>query len=149
MLCETLVRTATFLPQVVVSSSPRTDHLRSTTPPCCYLLKLEAVSGQYFHRQTTLGPLLLPVTTCFSGAAIEKQYWVNGREELRRFLGTLRFDINTLAATSPPSTAKKLLATKKDMFDNIDKMDFAMRSKNQAAAAKAYDTVVKQMATFL
>jgi len=83
------------------------------------------------------------------GAAIEKQYWVNGREELRRFLGTLRFDINTLAATSPPSTAKKLLATKKDMFDNIDKMDFAMRSKNQAAAAKAYDTVVKQMATFL
>jgi len=83
------------------------------------------------------------------GTAIDKQYWVNGREELRRFLGTLRFDINTLAATSPPATSKKLLAAKKEMFESIDKMDFAMRTKNQAAAVKAYDSVVKQMATFL
>jgi photosystem II oxygen-evolving enhancer protein 3 len=43
------------------------------------------------------------------GAAIEKKYWTEAREELRRQVGTLSFDINTLAASSwPRLTARRL-----------------------------------------
>jgi photosystem II oxygen-evolving enhancer protein 3 len=60
-----------------------------------------------------------------------------GREELRRQLGTLRFDINVVADTLPKAAKKDVLAAKNEFLAAVDKLDFAMRKKNQADADKA------------
>lgn len=54
-----------------------------------------------------------------------------GRNELRRQVGTLRFDINALADTLPKAAKKDVLAAKAEFLAAVDKLDFAMRKKNQ------------------
>lgn len=83
---------------------------------------------------------------------IAKNYWPAGREELRRQVGTLRFDINAIADTLPKDARKGALAAKKDLLDEIESLDFALRKKNTAAAAKeladtkaALDTVLAKL----
>jgi len=77
------------------------------------------------------------------GDFINKAYWTKGREELRGQVGTLRFDINTLAATTSAEADKKaILAAKADLLSTIDKLDFAMRKKDQTSAAKIHSQVV-------
>lgn len=77
-----------------------------------------------------------------TGDAINKKYWTEGREELRRQVGYMRFDLNTLAASKGGASAKgSALAAKKDLFETIDKLDFAMRMKDQATAAKVFADV--------
>lgn len=76
------------------------------------------------------------------GDAINKKYWTEGREELRRQVGYMRFDLNTLAAAKAGAAGKgAALAAKKDLFDTIDKLDFAMRMKDQAGAVKYFNDV--------
>ncbi len=41
------------------------------------------------------------------------------REQLRRQVGTLRFDLNTLAETKPKADKKKALELKKDFIANV------------------------------
>lgn len=62
-----------------------------------------------------------------------------GRNELRRQIGTLRFDINAVADTLPKAAKKDVLAAKADFLAAVDKLDFAMRKKNGDAASKALD----------
>lgn len=82
------------------------------------------------------------------GDAISKKYWTEGREELRRQVGDMRFDINTLAAAkSGAATKAKILAAKKDLFETVDKLDFAMRMKDQATASKVFVDVQSKLAT--
>jgi photosystem II oxygen-evolving enhancer protein 3 len=77
------------------------------------------------------------------GDLIKKAYWTAGREELRGQVGTLRFDINTIASGKASAADKKaILAAKDDLFATIDKLDFAMRKKDQASASKFYEQVV-------
>eukprot|EP00210_Caulerpa_lentillifera_P000533 g515.t1 len=69
---------------------------------------------------------------------IEKSYWTQGREELRLELGTLRFDLNTIASSLGDKTAKKSARAANDnFFVTVEVLDGAMRSKDQAAAEKA------------
>ncbi|KAL4439817.1 hypothetical protein ABPG75_002818 [Micractinium tetrahymenae] len=84
---------------------------------------------------------------------ISKAYWTEGRNELRRQVGTLRFDINALADTLPKAAKKDALAAKAEFLAAVDKLDFAMRKKNQADAAAALektkaalDTVIAKLA---
>jgi len=79
------------------------------------------------------------------GVSVSKKYWTEGREELRRQVGYMRFDINTLAASKSGAASKaKILAAKKDLFETVDKLDFAMRMKDQASATKLFaDTAAK------
>lgn len=61
---------------------------------------------------------------------------------MRRQVGYMRFDLNTLAASKGGASAKgSALAAKKDLFETIDKLDFAMRMKDQATAAKVFADV--------
>lgn len=54
----------------------------------------------------------------------------------------MRFDLNTLAAAKAGAAGKgAALAAKKDLFDTIDKLDFAMRMKDQAGAVKYFNDV--------
>lgn len=71
---------------------------------------------------------------------IEKSYWTQGREELRLELGTLRFDLNTIAASQGDKSAKKAArAANNDFFVAVEVLDGAMRAKNQEAASKALE----------
>ncbi len=60
-----------------------------------------------------------------------------GRNELRRQVGTLRFDINALADTLPKAAKKDALAAKAEFLAAVDKLDFAMRKKNQVGGGGA------------
>ncbi|GAB4823666.1 hypothetical protein N2152v2_010712 [Parachlorella kessleri] len=70
---------------------------------------------------------------------IKKNYWTEGREQLRLQAGTLRFDINSVADTLPKAAKKEVLAAKSEFFAVVDDLDFAMRKKNEAKALKALE----------
>jgi len=65
---------------------------------------------------------------------IKKSYWTEAREQLRRQVGTLRFDLNVLADTKPKEEKKKALALRKDFIAQVEALDYALRSKDQATA---------------
>lgn len=67
---------------------------------------------------------------------IEKKYWTEAREELRRQVGTLSFDINTLAAQLTKADRKEAEALKKTLKAEVTALDFAIRKKNKDVAVK-------------
>jgi photosystem II oxygen-evolving enhancer protein 3 len=67
---------------------------------------------------------------------IEKKYWTEAREELRRQVGTLSFDINTLAAQLPKADRKATEELKKTLKSEVSALDFAIRKKNKDVAVK-------------
>ncbi|WIA32261.1 hypothetical protein OEZ86_003107 [Tetradesmus obliquus] len=67
--------------------------------------------------------------------SIEKAYWTEAREELRRQMGTLRFDLNTLASAKTGKEEKKAaLALRKDFIRSVEELDLAMRKKDKDSA---------------
>ena len=58
--------------------------------------------------------------------------WIQGQAELRRQLGTLRFDVDTVAGKRRANP---------ELFTAIDELDFAMRSKDADAANAALEKV--------
>merc|ERR1712176_1735671 len=69
---------------------------------------------------------------------IKVAYWSDAGNQLRRQVGTLRFDLNTLAETKGPSEKKAALALKKEYFKDIQSLDLAIREKKMEVALKAY-----------
>jgi len=66
---------------------------------------------------------------------VTKAYWTEAREELRRQVGTLRFDLNTLASTKADKAAKKAaLALRKDFITSVEALDLALRKKDKDSA---------------
>lgn len=65
---------------------------------------------------------------------IEKAYWTLAREELRLQVGTLRFDLNTLASIKAKEDKKKALALRKDFLAAVEDLDLSLRAKNKEAA---------------
>lgn len=47
---------------------------------------------------------------------IQRKYWVQAREELRRQLGTMRFDLDTIALSLGDSASKKAAKKASDSF---------------------------------
>ena len=58
--------------------------------------------------------------------------WIQGQAELRRQLGTLRFDLDTVAGKRRSS---------QELFSAIDELDFAMRMKDRDTANAALEKV--------
>lgn len=67
---------------------------------------------------------------------IGKAYWTEAREELRRQVGTLRFDINSLSAQLPKPARKEAEALKATFVKEVSDLDFAIRKKNKDSAIK-------------
>jgi len=65
---------------------------------------------------------------------IRKNYWIEARNELRRQIGTLRFDLNTLVSTKAKEEKKAAAELRKDFIAKVEALDFALRSKDEAAA---------------
>merc|ERR1719188_1635491 len=73
-------------------------------------------------------------------ADIKVAYWNPAGSELRRQVGTLRFDLNTLGV--PKKETKKL-------FAEIESLDLAIREKKMVVALKEYDDVKKELDAIL
>merc|ERR1712093_278867 len=80
---------------------------------------------------------------------IKKSYWTKAKEALRLQVGTFRFDLNTLAEAKPKADKKAALAAKKQFFNDMEKVDFAIREKKMDAALKAYDTAISSLDAIL
>merc|ERR1711988_1105724 len=76
---------------------------------------------------------------------IKKAHWTKAKEALRLQVGTLRFDLGTLAETKPKADKKAALVARKKFFEDIEKVDFAIREKKMDAALKAYDTAISSL----
>merc|ERR1712224_950648 len=70
---------------------------------------------------------------------IKKAYWTEARESLRLRVGTLRFDLNTLVEAKPKAEKKVAAAAKKQFFNDVENVDYAIREKNMDNAIKAYE----------
>jgi len=80
-----------------------------------------------------------------AGAFVDKKYWTEGRNVLRRLVGTLRFDLAALADTKSGAAKKEAIKANKEFFQNLESMDLAMYKKNPEAGKKAY---TKTMAAY-
>ena len=67
---------------------------------------------------------------------VNKAYWTQARNELRRQVGTMRFDINNLVENKGSGKADA-----KKFYKNVEQLDFAIRQKDKAAAAAALAVV--------
>eukprot|EP00798_Chlamydomonas_sp_ICE-L_P021375 gene21375-28319_t len=66
---------------------------------------------------------------------IQKAYWTDAREELRRQAGTMRFDLNVLASAKVGKVdKKKALALNKEFLTQVESLDFSLREKDKASA---------------
>ena len=72
-------------------------------------------------------------------AYVDKAYWTQARNELRRQLGTLRYDVNNLVEAKGSSAAEA-----KAFIKNVEKLDFAIRQKDSAAAKASLAVVQEQ-----
>ena len=82
-------------------------------------------------------------------ADIEKEYWTEAKEELRRQVGTLRFDLNTLASVSGDKATKKAaIAANKALIKKIEELDYEVIQKNKTAALEKLPVVVESLAQY-
>merc|ERR550514_1007214 len=76
---------------------------------------------------------------------IKKAYWTKAKEALRLQVGTLRFDLNTLAGTKSKADKKAAVAAQKQFLSDIEVVDFAIREKKIDAALRAYDVAASSL----
>lgn len=63
------------------------------------------------------------------GEYVGKKYWTQAANELRRQVGTLRFDVNNLVENKGADSADA-----KAFYAKLENLDFALRQKDQDAA---------------
>merc|ERR1712187_825554 len=85
--------------------------------------------------------------------SIKKGYWPAASNELRRQMGTMRFDLKNLAETKEGAAKKAAVEAKNTFISDVEKLDLAIVNKNQKLALERYeksiaslDTVLKVMA---
>jgi len=81
--------------------------------------------------------------------SIEKAYWTEAREELRRQVGTLRFDLNALASAKTKEDKTKALNAKKDFIAKVEALDLALVKKQKDVALKALTSTQSALDTVL
>ncbi|GMH36422.1 hypothetical protein BSKO_04290 [Bryopsis sp. KO-2023] len=74
---------------------------------------------------------------------LEKGYWTESQNQLRRQTGYLRYDLDNLVnSASNPDEAKQV---KRDFLAQVDQLDLAIRYKNMDRAMAAYDRVLSSL----
>jgi len=76
---------------------------------------------------------------------VKKAYWTEAKEQLRRQVGTLRFDLNTLAESSGKANKKAALAVNRKFITDVEECDFAIRKKQLEIAVKACDKAIASL----
>eukprot|EP00238_Polyblepharides_amylifera_P001233 CAMPEP_0196570396 /NCGR_PEP_ID=MMETSP1081-20130531/452_1 /TAXON_ID=36882 /ORGANISM="Pyramimonas amylifera, Strain CCMP720" /LENGTH=178 /DNA_ID=CAMNT_0041886813 /DNA_START=193 /DNA_END=729 /DNA_ORIENTATION=+ len=73
---------------------------------------------------------------------VAKEYFPAAREELRRQVGYLRMDINTLADGKSGAEKKAQKVLNKNCIDKLEALDFELRSKKQDASNAAFAALI-------
>jgi len=76
---------------------------------------------------------------------IEKEYWPEAIQSLRRQVGTLRFDLATLADSKSGEEKKVALKARQEFLTKLETLDYAMRKKNKADALKSFPPAVSAL----
>lgn len=80
---------------------------------------------------------------------VSKAYWTEAREQLRRQVGTLRFDLNTLASTLEKPAKVKALSLKDEFLAEVEALDYALVKKDKETALKKLETVKAKLGNVL
>ncbi|KAI3920411.1 hypothetical protein MKX01_000750 [Papaver californicum] len=71
-------------------------------------------------------------------ANIDKKAWPYVINDLRNQAGYLRFDLKTVIAAKPKEEKASLTALTGKLFQSLDNLDYAAKTKSSEAAAKSY-----------
>eukprot|EP00177_Eucheuma_denticulatum_P000125 GFKZ01000222.1.p1 GENE.GFKZ01000222.1~~GFKZ01000222.1.p1 ORF type:complete len:202 (-),score=30.87 GFKZ01000222.1:106-711(-) len=83
------------------------------------------------------------------GDYINKSYWTEAREELRRQVGNFRQDLNTIASSKASKVERKEAQAKaKALIGACEELDYAIQTKDLPKAQKLYGAVKKELSTF-
>jgi len=81
--------------------------------------------------------------------SIKKNYWTAASNELRRQMGTMRFDLKTLSEAKEGAAKKAALEAKSTFISEVEKLDLAIVNKNQKLALERYDKSIASLDTVL
>jgi photosystem II oxygen-evolving enhancer protein 3 len=73
---------------------------------------------------------------------IDKKAWPYVQNALRSSAGYLRYDLNTVISSKPKEEKKTLKALTAKLFDSLNALDFAARSKSTKDSEKYYSQTV-------
>merc|ERR1712014_71019 len=76
---------------------------------------------------------------------IEKEYWPQAIQSLRRQVGTLRFDLNTLADAKSGEEKKVAQKARQDFLTKMETLDFNMRKKNKEVSLQQFPIVISAL----
>merc|ERR1719498_781772 len=80
---------------------------------------------------------------------ISQAYWTQAKELMRLQVGTLRFDLDTLASAKTKAEKKEARAANDAFFNEVEKLDFQIRAKNVEKATSAYTKAMTSFDTAL
>ncbi|KFM27479.1 Oxygen-evolving enhancer protein 3, chloroplastic [Auxenochlorella protothecoides] len=80
---------------------------------------------------------------------IRKNYWTEAREQLRRQVGTLRFDVRAVAESLPKAEKKEAFAAGKQFLKQTEALDLALRKKDETKALGLLDSTKSALDTVL
>ncbi|KAJ7533231.1 hypothetical protein O6H91_13G038700 [Diphasiastrum complanatum] len=80
---------------------------------------------------------------------IAKKAWPYVQNDLRNRASYLRYDLNTVISSKPKDEKKSLKALTSKLFETIDKLDYAARSKSLPEAEKYYAETVSALNTVI
>jgi photosystem II oxygen-evolving enhancer protein 3 len=76
---------------------------------------------------------------------IKNSYWPGAANALRRQLGTLRFDLKSIADLKDAAGKKQMVAANKEFLTTVEKLDYSIRSKQQDEAVKLIGESIKAL----
>ena len=81
--------------------------------------------------------------------SIDKQAWSKVEADLRHQLGTLRFDLDALAATKDKASRKEAMALQDSVMRSLEELDLATRNRNKEASLRSLTAATDQLATLI
>jgi len=75
---------------------------------------------------------------------VDKKYWQEAQDEIRRQVGTLRYDLNNLADDRGLPSERN-----KEFFRQLEELDYALRIKNQDRAKSSIEPLKSTLDSLL
>lgn len=81
--------------------------------------------------------------------SIDKQYWPKVEADLRHQLGTLRFDLDALAASKDKAARREAQALQDSVMRSLEELDLATRNRNKEASLRSLTAATDQLSTLI
>ncbi|CAK9880119.1 unnamed protein product [Sphagnum jensenii] len=80
---------------------------------------------------------------------IDNKAWPYVQNGLRDYAGSLRYDLNTVIGSKPKEEKRALKAITAELYESLDKLDYAARVKSPTDAEKYYSKAVGLLKTVI